>query len=90
MVGTGIFTTTGFIIQELGDPFTMMLCWLVGGLFALSGALCYTELGARFPRAGRGGYVFLKESFGDLSAFMSGWVSLLVGFFARDIPRAEI
>jgi APA family basic amino acid/polyamine antiporter len=81
MVGTGIFTTTGFIIQELMDPLTMMLCWLVGGLFALSGALCYAELGARFPRAG-GEYVFLKESFGDLPAFMSGWISLLVGFSA--------
>jgi len=53
----------------------------VGGVFALTGALCYGELGARFPRAG-GEYVFLRESFGELPAFLSGWVSLLVGFSA--------
>ena len=41
MVGTGIFTTSGFIINELGNPMSMLLCWLVGGLFALCGALCY-------------------------------------------------
>jgi len=81
MVGTGIFTTSGFIIQELGNPWAMLGCWVVGGLFALTGALCYGELGARFPRAG-GEYVFLRESFGELPAFLSGWVSLLVGFSA--------
>ncbi|MBI4796965.1 MAG: amino acid permease [Deltaproteobacteria bacterium] len=81
MVGTGIFTTSGFIIQGLGNSWAMLGCWMVGGLFALTGALCYGELGARFPRAG-GEYVFLRESFGELPAFLSGWVSLLVGFSA--------
>jgi basic amino acid/polyamine antiporter, APA family len=81
MVGTGIFTTSGFIIQELGDPNAMLMCWIVGGIFALSGALCYGELGAMFPRAG-GEYVFLKESFGEGVAFLSGWISLIVGFSA--------
>ncbi|MDD5641590.1 MAG: amino acid permease [Syntrophales bacterium] len=81
MVGTGIFTTSGFIIQALGNPWAMLGCWAVGGLFALTGALCYGELGARFPQAG-GEYVFLRESFGELPAFLSGWVSLLVGFSA--------
>ncbi|MDZ7597048.1 MAG: amino acid permease [Desulfobacterales bacterium] len=59
----------------------MLLCWLCGGLFALCGALCYGELGARFPRAG-GEYVFLRESFGRPLAFLSGWISLIVGFSA--------
>ncbi|MBW1952916.1 MAG: amino acid permease [Deltaproteobacteria bacterium] len=81
MVGTGIFTTSGFIIQELQNPWAMLFCWALGGLFALTGALCYGELGARFPRAG-GEYVFLRESFGEPLAFLSGWVSLLVGFSA--------
>ncbi|MFZ5448976.1 MAG: APC family permease [Thermodesulfobacteriota bacterium] len=81
MVGTGIFTTSGFIIKELQDPWALLACWAVGGLFALAGALCYGELGARFPRAG-GEYVFLRESFGEPVAFLSGWVSLLVGFSA--------
>ncbi|MFO8055842.1 MAG: amino acid permease [bacterium] len=81
MVGTGIFTTSGFIIEELKDPRAMLLCWVVGGIFALSGALCYGELGAIFPRAG-GEYVFLKESFGKSAGFLSGWISLIVGFSA--------
>ncbi|MFO8049469.1 MAG: amino acid permease [Desulfosudaceae bacterium] len=81
MIGTGIFTTSGFIMAELGDPRIMLLCWLCGGLFALCGALCYGELGARFPRAG-GEYVFLRESFGRPMAFLSGWISLVVGFSA--------
>ena len=81
MVGTGIFTTSGFIMEELGNPQTMLLCWLVGGIFALCGALCYGELGAMFPRAG-GEYVFLRESCGKGVAFLSGWISLIVGFSA--------
>jgi APA family basic amino acid/polyamine antiporter len=81
MVGTGIFTTSGFIIQELGSPGSMLLCWVIGGIFALSGALCYGELGAMFPLAG-GEYVYLRESFGKLMAFLSGWISLIVGFSA--------
>jgi APA family basic amino acid/polyamine antiporter len=81
MVGTGIFTTSGFIIEELPNPWAMLACWAVGGVFALAGALCYGELGARYPRAG-GEYVFLRESFGEPVAFLSGWISLLVGFSA--------
>ena len=81
MIGTGIFTTSGFIMQELGNPQTLLVCWLVGGLFALSGALCYGELGAMFPKAG-GEYIFLRESFGKGVAFLSGWISLIVGFSA--------
>ena len=63
MVGTGIFTTSGFIIEELANPTAMLLCWCIGGLFALCGALCYGELGARYPEAG-GEYVYLREAFG--------------------------
>ena len=81
MIGTGIFTTSGFIMAEIGNPRNMLVCWLVGGLFALSGALCYGELGAMFPRSG-GEYVFLRESFGKGMAFLSGWISLIVGFSA--------
>jgi APA family basic amino acid/polyamine antiporter len=81
MVGTGVFTTSGFIIAEVGSPEAMLLCWLVGGVFALCGALCYAELGALFPKAG-GEYVFLRESLGKPLGFVSGWISLIVGFSA--------
>ncbi|MFW6284241.1 MAG: APC family permease [Desulfosalsimonas sp.] len=81
MVGTGIFTTSGLIMEELRDPVILLLCWLCGGIFALCGALCYGELGAKFPCAG-GEYVFLRESFGKMMGFLSGWISLIVGFSA--------
>lgn len=81
MIGTGIFTTTGFIMAELNDPKALLFCWLFGGIFALCGALCYGELGSKFPEAG-GEYVFLRESFGKPMGFLSGWISLIVGFSA--------
>ncbi|NCA72079.1 MAG: amino acid permease [Sphingobacteriia bacterium] len=81
MIGSGIFTTSGFILAELGSPTALLLCWLLGGLFALAGALCYGELGAMLPRAG-GEYAYLRASFGPLPAFVSGWISLIVGFSA--------
>ncbi len=81
MVGTGIFTTSGFIMAELGSPLALLFCWAAGGLFSLCGALCYGELGSRFPRAG-GEYVFLTECFGRPVGFLSGWISLVVGFSA--------
>jgi APA family basic amino acid/polyamine antiporter len=81
MVGTGIFTTSGFILQEVGSSSALLLGWIVGGAFALCGALCYGELGARYPQAG-GEYVYLREAYGKPLAFLSGWISLIVGFSA--------
>jgi basic amino acid/polyamine antiporter, APA family len=81
MIGTGIFTTTGFIVTEVSNPWSVQLCWLAGGIFALCGALCYGELGGRFPRAG-GEYIYLREAFGPCLGFLSGWISLIVGFSA--------
>ena len=68
-------------IVLLWGVYAMLLCWFFGGLFALCGAFCFGELGARFPKAG-GEYVFLRESFGKPVAFLSGWISLFVGFSA--------
>ena len=81
MIGTGIFTTSGLIMEALRNPQAMLLCWFLGGVLALSGALCYGELGSMFPKAG-GEYVFLRESFGKFMGFLSGWISLIVGFSA--------
>lgn len=52
MVGTGIFTTTGFLAGDLGDPRLVLGIWVVGALFALAGAFCYSELGINFPSSG--------------------------------------
>lgn len=81
MIGTGVFTTSGFVVLEINSYSLLMLCWFLGGIFALIGAFSYAELGAMFPKAG-GEYAYLKESFGELPAFVSGWISLIVGFSA--------
>lgn len=81
MIGAGIFTTSGLLLAELGSPLLMLGLWLVGGLLALCGALCYGELGAAMPKAG-GEYVFLGELFHPILGFLTGWVSLFAGFSA--------
>jgi len=81
MIGAGIFTTSGLLLAQLHDPKLLLLLWFIGGVIALCGALSYSELGARFPRAG-GEYAFLSELFSPLTGFLSGWVSFFVGFSA--------
>jgi APA family basic amino acid/polyamine antiporter len=81
MIGTGVFTSTGFQAASLHDPWTILLAWVVGGVLALCGAAAYAELGAMMPRAG-GEYVYLREAYHPAIGFMSGWVSLTAGFSA--------
>jgi basic amino acid/polyamine antiporter, APA family len=81
MVGTGIFATTGFMAGDLGSPGLILACWTVGALFALAGALSYSELGVNFPSSG-GEYVYLTHAFGPTWGFMTGWVSFFAGFSA--------
>ncbi len=81
MVGTGIFATTGFMAGDLGDARLILAAWLVGALFALAGALSYSELGINFPSSG-GEYVYLTRAFGPTWGFMTGWVSFFAGFSA--------
>ncbi len=80
-IGAGIFTTTGLMLAELASPALVLACWLVGGLVALAGALSYAELATRMPRAGAE-YVYLREIYGPLPAFLTGWTSFFVGFSA--------
>ena len=81
MVGTGIFTTTGFLAGDLGEPWLVLGIWLVGAVVALAGALSYSELGVNFPASG-GEYVYLTRAYGPTLGFMSGWVSFFAGFSA--------
>jgi len=81
VVGSGIFTTTGFMARDLGDPGMILSIWLMGGLIALAGALCYSELGAAFPVAG-GEYAYLRRAYGPFVGFLSGWTSFTIGFSA--------
>jgi basic amino acid/polyamine antiporter, APA family len=81
IIGAGIFTTTGFQAADLGHPGWIYLLWAIGGVLALSGALCYAELGAAMPEAGAE-YVYLRETYGPALGFMSAFVSLVAGFSA--------
>src|SRR5215467_11543184 len=81
MVGTGIFATTGFMAGDLGDPMLILMLWVAGALFALAGALSYSELGINFPSSG-GEYVYLTRAYGPTWGFMTGWVSFFAGFSA--------
>ncbi len=81
MIGTGIFTATGFLAGPLGSPGLVISIWIVGAFCALAGAFCYSELGINFPSSG-GEYVYLTEAFGPTWGFMTGWVSFFAGFSA--------
>ncbi|MBV8747010.1 MAG: amino acid permease, partial [Xanthobacteraceae bacterium] len=81
MIGVGVFTSLGFQVKDLTSGFTLLLLWIVGGIAALCGALCYGELGAMFPRSS-GEYNFLSRSFSPAFGFLAGWVSATVGFAA--------
>ena len=81
MIGAGIFTTTGFQAADLRHPVLIFVLWVIGGVLALLGALCYAELGAMMPRAGAE-YVYLRETYGPAIGFMSAFVSLVAGFSA--------
>jgi APA family basic amino acid/polyamine antiporter len=81
VIGGGIFTATGFMARDLGDPWLILLLWALGGLFALAGALSYSELAAALPQIG-GEYVYIREAYGPLLGYLSGWASFAVGFGA--------
>jgi APA family basic amino acid/polyamine antiporter len=81
MIGTGIFTTTGFLVEALRSPVVVLVAWAVGGLLALSGALSYAELSAALPRNG-GEYHLLGRVYHPAVGFAAGIISLVVGFAA--------
>ena len=79
VVGVGIFTTPGIVAQVVPHPILILGLWVVGGVMALAGAFAYAELATLRPRAG-GEYVYLREAFGPLAAFLTGWTSFVAGF----------
>ena len=81
MIGTAIFTATGFLAGDLGSPRLVVAIWFAGAALALAGALCYSELGINAPESG-GEYIYLTEAWGPLWGFLSGWVSFFAGFSA--------
>jgi APA family basic amino acid/polyamine antiporter len=81
MIGTGILISPGYMMASLGNHWLILGLWLFGGLLAICGALCVAELAAALPKAG-GEYVYLREAYGSMPAFLSGWSSFFLGFSA--------
>ena len=81
VVGAGIFRTASTAAQSLGSSAAVMAAWAIGGVFAVAGALCYSELATAFPSPG-GDYRFLKEAFGPTVAFLFAWSRFAIIFTA--------
>jgi fructoselysine transporter len=78
-IGTGVFTTSGFALADLGDPSVVMLAWLVGGFYAIAGVVIYSDLARRYPESG-GEYIFLQRTLHPALGTAAGWISLVAGF----------
>jgi len=77
MIGSGIFIVSADMARLLGSPFLLLLAWVITGVMSLAAALSYGELAAMFPKSG-GQYQYLKESYGQLTAFLFGWAMFAV------------
>ncbi len=78
VIGSGIFLKPGTIAADGGRFDLIILVWVFGGLLCLLGALCFAELAAMYPQAG-GIYVYLREAYGELFAFLFGWTEVIFG-----------
>ena len=78
IIGTGVFLKTSKMAQAVGSPELVLLAWLAAGILSLAGALTYAELGAMLPKAG-GEYIYLRAAYGNLVAFLFGWMRIVVG-----------
>jgi APA family basic amino acid/polyamine antiporter len=76
-IGSGIFRSPAGIAAKVPDQSLYLLLWVIGGAFTLCGALTYAELASAYPQTG-GVYVYLREGFGKLSAFLFGWSQLVI------------
>lgn len=79
VIGAGIFRSASTVAERTGSGWELLLLWAIGGLLTLTGVLCYAELGARRPQAG-GVYIYLREAFGQLPAFLFGWTMALINY----------
>ena len=81
VIGTGIFVTTGSVLGMTQSAPIVLVLWTLGGIIAITGSLCYAELATMWPDDG-GEYLYLKKIYGFLPAFLTGWISIAVGFTA--------
>ena len=79
VIGSGILFMPAIVAGMVGSPGAMLAVWFGGGILAFAGAMAYAELAALRPKSG-GEYVYLREAFGPLAAFLTGWTSFVAGF----------
>ncbi|MDO1527592.1 amino acid permease [Fulvimonas sp. R45] len=79
VIGAGIFRTPATVAERTASGLPLLALWVLGGLLTLTGVLCYAELGSRRPQAG-GIYLYLREAFGMLPAFLFGWTMALINY----------
>lgn len=79
MIGTGVFTSLGYQVGSIPSGFAILVLWAIGGVVALSGAFTYAEISTTLQKSG-GEYHYLGKIFHPALGFVSGWMSLLVGF----------
>lgn len=79
VIGAGIFRTPATVAERTSSGLPLLVLWALGGLLTLAGVLCYAELGSRRPQAG-GIYIYLREAFGMLPAFLFGWTMALINY----------
>lgn len=89
MVGTGVFGSLGFQVLGIPTGFPIILLWTVGGIVSFCGAVCYAELASMFPRSG-GEYHLLTQTWNPFVGFLSGWLSITVGFAAPVAANAVL
>jgi basic amino acid/polyamine antiporter, APA family len=77
VIGTGVFIKTAIMAQDTGSAPMVLLAWIAAGVLSMCGALTYAELGAMLPHAG-GEYVYLRQAYGELAAFLFGWMRFVV------------
>jgi len=78
-IGTGIFTTTGFALRDLGSPWWVLAVWILGGVYSLLGVYSYSRLHKAFPGSG-GEYHFLARGFHPWLGIFGGFIAVTMGF----------
>jgi len=81
MIGTGVFTSLGFQLNDMDQSYAVLSLWVLGGILALAGAFSYVEIGTYIKKSG-GEYTFISSLYSPFMGYLAGWVSLTVGFAA--------
>ncbi len=87
IIGSGIFLKTGDIFQNAGSPYMGILAWFIGGIITLTSALTVSEIASAIPETG-GLYTYLKVLYGDIWAFLLGWVQTIIVYPASSAALA--